>query len=127
MKITTKQEAISVRRKDKTNISYYLFGEYEVHDGLLPHGAIQPWHHHDLINETLFIAEGKAMLHYLHNNKKLQRIVTSGDMIQVENTPHTFSNPFPKTCRIIAFRFIPQGLDHSVLIKNDKILDTHLD
>jgi mannose-6-phosphate isomerase-like protein (cupin superfamily) len=109
MKITTKQEAISVRRKDKTNISYYLFGEYEVHDGLLPHGAIQPWHHHDLINETLFIAEGKAMLHYLHNNKKLQRIVTSGDMIQVEKHRILFLTRFQRRVELLLL-----GLFHRV-------------
>jgi len=127
MKITTKQEAINKRRKDGTNISYYLLDEYEVHDGWLVPGVVQPWHHHNLINETLFVTEGKALLHYLDGKKKVQREVVPGDLIRVENTPHTLSNPFSKTCRIIAFRFVPQNLDHSELIKNDKILDADLD
>ena len=127
MKITTKKEAINKQREDGTKISYYLFNEYEVHDGKLPPGTVQPWHHHNLISETLFIAEGKALLHYLNGDHKLQKEVVLGDVIQVEDTPHTFSNPFAEPCRIIAFRFLPQNLDQSELIKNDKILHPKLD
>lgn len=127
MKIITKSEAINKIREDGTNVSYYLFDEYEVHHGKIPPGVIQPWHHHEVINETLYVIEGKVILHYLEDGKKQQREIVPGNVIQVENTPHTFSNPFSKVCKLIAFRFIPVGLNQREAIKNDKILHSDLD
>lgn len=128
MKITKKQNAISVTRDDGTNISYYIFSEHEVHYGALPPGIVQPWHHHERVSETLYIIEGTLMFHFLdENGKKQQKKVITGDMIRVENTPHTFSNPFTKTCKMVAFRYVPQGVDQHEVIKNDKVLHPELD
>ena len=127
MKITNKSQAINVKRDDETNISYYIFNEHEVHYGELAPGVIQPWHHHSIISETICVVEGKTKLHYLDNEEKKEKIVVSGDVVRVENTPHTFSNPFAKTCKMIAFRFIPRGIDQREVIKNDKVLHSELD
>lgn len=128
MKITNKEQAIHTVRDDGTNISYYIFPEYEVHYGELPPGVVQPWHHHAVISETLYILEGKLTLHYLdEHNEKRQTEVIPGDMIQVEDTPHTFSNPYKETCKMIAFRFVPQGIDQHEVIKNDKVLYPELE
>jgi len=127
MNITTKAEAINKTREDGTNISYYIFDEYEVHYGELSPGVIQPWHHHEIINETLYIVEGKVLLHYLENGENKQREVVPGDVVQVEDTPHTFSNPFKAVCKMIAFRFVPEGINKHEIIKNDKVLYPELD
>lgn len=127
MKIIAESEAINKTREDGTRISYYLFNEYEVHCGELPSGVVQPWHHHEIINETLYLAEGKLIFHYLEGNQKKQQEIVSGTIIQVENTPHTFSNPFSKVCKLIAFRFVPKGKNQREVIKNDKVLHPELD
>lgn len=127
MKITTQNEAINKIREDGTNISYYLFDEYEVHHGEIPPGVIQPWHHHKIINETLYLIEGKVIFHYLEDGEKKQQEIVPGNVVQVENTPHTFSNPFQKACKMLAFRFIPTGVNQREAIKNDKILHPDLD
>lgn len=128
MKITKKAQAIHRIRDDGTDISYYIFNEYEVHYGELPPGVVQPWHHHEAISETLYILEGKLIFHYLGDqNQKVETEVEPGDMIQAEDTPHTFSNPYEETCKMIAFRFVPQGIDQHEVIKNDKVLHPDLE
>jgi quercetin dioxygenase-like cupin family protein len=127
MKVTSKSDAISLMRPDATDISYYIFNEYEVHYGELPSGITQPWHHHEVISETLYVLEGKVKLHYLEVDKKAEEIIVPGDVVQVENTPHTFSNPFDETCKMVAFRFVPDGIDKHEIIKNDKVLHPELE
>lgn len=127
MKITKATDAIHRHRDDNTDIYYYIFNEYEVHYGELAPAVLQPWHHHAVINETLFVIEGQVMLHYLEDGKKQEKIVEKGDVVQVEDTPHTFSNPFEETCKMVAFRFVPKGEDQRETIKNDKVLHPELE
>lgn len=127
MKITSKKEAINRTRDDGTNISYYIFDEYEVHYGELPPSITQLWHHHEIISESLYIIEGKALLHYLENDEKKEREIIPGEVVQVEDTPHTFSNPFEDTCKMVAFRFVPDGVNKHEIIKTDKVLHPELE
>lgn len=127
MKITPASSAIHRHRSDGTDIFYYIFSEYEVHYGELAPGVTQPWHHHARINETLYIIEGQVKLQYLADNKKVTKILKKGDVVQVEDTPHTFANPFEDVCKMVAFRFVPQGIDQREVIKSDKVLHPELD
>lgn len=127
MKITPQSKAINKIREDGTAISYYIFPEYEVHYGELPPGITQPWHHHEIINETLFVTEGKVLLHYLKDGIRTEQEVLPGDVVQVGDTPHTFSNPYQDTCKMVAFRFVPDGEDKHETIKNDKVLHPELE
>lgn len=127
MKVTPKSGAINLKRPDGTNISYYIFNEYEVHYGELPPGVTQPWHHHQVISETLYLIEGKVKLHYVDGEEKTERTIVPGDVVQVEDTPHTFSNPFAETCKMVAFRFVPDGVDTQEIIKTDKVLHPELE
>jgi uncharacterized cupin superfamily protein len=127
MRLTKKSEAINKTREDGTDISYYIFKEYEVHYGELAPGITQPWHHHTKINETVFVVEGNIKLHYLDNGEKKEKKIDPGDVVQVEDTPHTFSNPYQKVCKMVAFRFVPKGEDQHETIKNDKVLHPELD
>lgn len=127
MKITPASQAINRVREDGSNITYYIFNEYEVHYGEIAPGVTQPWHHHPTINETLYVIEGKILLHFLENGQKVKKEIVPGDVIEVKDTPHTFSNPFDKPCKMVAFRFVPQGEDQREVIKNDKVLHPELD
>lgn len=127
MKITKKSDAISRTREDNTKISYYIFDEYEVHYGELAPKVVQPWHHHAIISETLYVVAGKVTLHYLDGEVKKEKIIVPGDVVQVEDTPHTFSNPFDEVCKMVAFRFVPEGINKQEIIKNDKVLHPDLD
>lgn len=127
MIITHKSDAINRKRDDGTEISYYIFHEYEVHYGELPPGITQPWHHHNAISETLFIVSGNVRVHYLDGDRKVEQDLVPGDVIEVEATSHTFSNPFTEVCKMVAFRFVPQHVDQRENIKNDKVLHPELE
>lgn len=127
MHITPQHQAINHHRDDGTDISYYIFNEYEVHYGELAPGVVQPWHHHTIINETLYVVEGQILLHYLKDGQKAERVINPGDVVQVEDTPHTFSNPFQTVCKMVAFRFVPKGEDQREVIKSDKVLHPELE
>ena len=88
---------------------------------------MQPWHHHEIISETLYIVEGKVILHYLDGQQRQEKTIVPGDVVQVEDTPHTFSNPFGEVCKMVAFRFVPQRVNQHDVIKNDKVLHPDLE
>ena len=123
MKIIYKSQALHVDKPEGSAVDYYLFPEYEVHYNEVKPGTIQLWHHHQQISESLFIIEGELEVWWLENKTKVKKIVTAGDLVQVENTSHTFINSTDKIVKMIAFRFVPDGIDKSKIIKNDKVLD----
>jgi uncharacterized cupin superfamily protein len=128
MKIITKSDSIHVDKSEGTSVDYYIRQEYEVHYNELKPGVVQHWHHHQTINETLFILEGSLEAWWLdEDNNKQKCMVNKGDLVEVENTPHTFVNSSGKVVKFIVFRFVLTGEDKREVIKNDKFLDTNLE
>jgi uncharacterized cupin superfamily protein len=127
MKIITRSSAIHVDKEEGSAVDYYLFPEYEIHYNDIKPGVVQLWHHHPTISETLYIFEGEIEVHWVDdNNEKQSQVARVGDVIEVEDTPHTFINSSDMTVRLICFRFVPTGEDKSEIIKKDKVLDEHL-
>ncbi len=127
MKITKHSEAIHVDKIDGTSVDYYNFPEYEIHYNEVKPGVVQLWHHHSLISETLFIIEGELEAHWEGEKRKKEMvIVKKGDVIEVENTPHTFKNFSNTIAKFVVFRFVPSGENKVEIIKNDKVLDSYL-
>lgn len=128
MKITPKNKSIYRLREDGTAINYYIFPEYEIHYCDLAPGITQPWHHHNTISESIYVISGEVAVHYLDGQNQTQiKLAQAGDVIEVKNTPHTLVNKTNQITKLVAFRFVPDGQDKRELIKNDKVLDTHLD
>lgn len=123
MKITKQNQAISQIRDDGTNINYYIFDEYEIHAAILPVGIKQPWHHHTKQSEVIYVISGQIQFHYFDGQQKQIMVLHPGEVVEVEDTPHTFSNPFDQPCQMMAFRFIPTGKKTQHIIKSDKVLD----
>jgi len=127
MKFLSKKDSIYFKKPEGTAVNYYLFPEYEIHYNEQPPETTQPWHHHDTINESILMLEGEMWAHWLENGKKKKRKVKKGDLVEVENTPHTFINSSKKKIKFVVFRFVPTGKNTSQVIKKDKVLDTHLE
>lgn len=123
MKITKKNQAISKLRPDGTKINYYIFDEFEVHSATIESNVKQPWHHHTKQSEIIYVISGKIQLEYVINDKKIKRVIKPEEIVEVENTPHTFTNPFSQACKMMAFRFIKSGKPTQHIIKSDKVLD----
>ena len=65
--------------------------------------------------------------HWQDNWGNKQNItVKKGDLIEVENTPHTFINSSKKVAKFVVYRFVPTGEDKREVIKKDKVLDEYL-
>jgi quercetin dioxygenase-like cupin family protein len=113
--------------RDKGNgtvVDYYIFPEYEIHYNEVAPGAVQEWHHHDLIEETLFIVSGELEARWHEHDKTLTERITSGDIVRVGRSVHTFANTGESTARFVVFRLVLDGKDRRDLIKNDKVVDS---
>ncbi len=123
MKIITREESISISKPEGTNVRYYLRDEYEIHYNEQVAGTTQTWHHHEKILETLYIIEGELTAEWKVDAKTEKQIVKSGDLIETENTPHTFTNHTDSTVKFLVIKQILSGNNKQEILKNDKILD----
>ena len=120
-------ERDSVPHQDKkhgTSIWYYIFSEHEIHYNEIQPNTVQPWHHHQQTDESIFVLEGKIRVVWLNESgKETEQDVTPGTVVRVENSVHTLSNHTQEIARFLIFKFVPTGIDKHELIKNDKVLD----
>ncbi|MFA5107321.1 MAG: cupin domain-containing protein [Patescibacteria group bacterium] len=123
MKIIRKEETPFVAKPEGTNVRYYLRDEYEVHHNEQAPGSTQTWHHHEKILETLYIIEGELTAEWKHDGKSEKTIVRAGDLIETENTPHTFTNHTDKIVKFIVIKQVPTGTSKRDILKSDKVVD----
>ncbi len=123
MKIKHRKDVMYVEKPEGVNVAYYLFPEYEVHvDEQLPH-TTQTWHHHEKIWETLYIVEGELTAQWKENGEVKKEKVQTGDLIESEHAPHTYSNDSDKNVKYIVIKQVLTNDDKSQLLKTDKVLD----
>lgn len=123
MKIVEKDKGIYVKKPEGTDVMYYIFPEYEIHYNEVAPGTVQQWHHHEIIEEMLYIISGELEAHWLENGNKISCTIKPGDIARVENTPHTFINSSQSRVCFLVVRLILDGKDKREIIKNDKYLD----
>lgn len=123
MKIINKKNALHVDKPEGTKVDYYLRDEYEVHFNEQAPKSIQTWHHHEKILETLFIIEGELTAQWKEDGKVVSQIVRQGDLIETENTPHTFTNHTDKVVKFLVIKQVPSGENKKELLKTDKVID----
>lgn len=123
MKIIKSADAIHVEKPEGTSVRYYLFNDYEVHyNDQAPHTTLT-WHHHEHICETLYIIDGQLTAKWREEGKEYSEIVKSGDLIEVENTPHTFINESDETVRFLVIKRISNNDNFKEIFKTDKVID----
>lgn len=123
MEIVSADQGIIVRKPEGTNVTYYIFPEYELHYNIVEPGTVQPWHHHNVIEEVLYIISGELEAHWLADGKRESHLVHAGDVVRVEKTPHTFINSSKSAAMFIVVRLVLDGVDKRELIKSDKHVD----
>ncbi len=123
MKIISKVDALNVSKPEGTNVTYYLFDEYEVHyNEQVPHST-QTWHHHERIWESLFIIEGECTVKWKENGEEKEEIVKTGDLIETERTPHTFINHTNQVVKFLVIKQVLTSENKKELLKTDKVID----
>lgn len=123
MKIIKKSDAIHAEKSDGVSVDYYLRDEYEIHYDEQAPETTQTWHHHEKIFETFFLIEGELTAEWKENGKVKKEIVKKGDLIETENTPHTFSNHTNQIVKYIIIKQILSGENKREILKTDKIID----
>ena len=123
MKIVQREESLSVSKPEGTNVRYYLRDEYELHYNEQVARSTQIWHHHEKILESLYIIEGELTAEWKVDDKIEKQIVKAGDLIETENTPHTFINHTGKVVKFIVIKQVPTGEEKREVLKTDKVID----
>jgi len=123
MKIIPKSAAQLADKPEGTKVDYYIRDGYEVHYNEQVPGSTQTWHYHEQILETLFIIEGELTAQWKLNGKVVEEIVHAGDLIETENTSHTFSNHTDQIVKFLVIKQVPSGNDKKEVLKNDKVID----
>jgi uncharacterized cupin superfamily protein len=123
MKIITSDSVNHVTKPEGTEVSYYLFKDYELHYNEQAPNTTQTWHHHEKSWETLYIIEGELNAEWKEDDLTKSQVVKAGDLIETEHTPHTFSNKSGKIVKFIVIKRIQSSEDYSEVFKSDKVLD----
>jgi quercetin dioxygenase-like cupin family protein len=121
MKIIRKSESKFVEKENGTKVNYYLFPEYELHYNEIPPRSEQDWHRHEKLSETVFIIDGELTAKWMESGKEKSEKVLTGDLIESENSSHTYKNESNNIAKFIVIKRVPKGEDNSEIFKNDKI------
>lgn len=120
--IITIEDSISVVKDNRTRVNYFIFNEYEIHLNTIPSGAVQEWHFHSKLEESILILTGELLLSWQDQGQFYNQLLKEGTIVRVKDSVHTFSNTSSRDTTFVVFRFIPDGQDKRELIKNDKTI-----
>lgn len=115
-------DAINIHKTNETDISYYIFNEFEIHMNKISPKSIQEWHYHSKIEETLMIIKGELTCRWLEYGEEMSKKINANEIVRVGNSTHTFENETDEEVEFIVFRFFPDGVDKREIIKNDKVV-----
>jgi uncharacterized cupin superfamily protein len=83
----------------------------------------QTWHHHEKILESLYVIDGELTAEWKTNDKIEKQIIKAGDLVETENTPHTFTNHTDKVAKFLVIKQVLAGIDKREILKVDKVID----
>lgn len=120
--ILTKSNAISVVKKNKTSVDYYIFNEFEIHlNKIQPHSK-QEWHMHKIIEEVLVVTEGQVDIRWKENEETMCATLFKGSLARVKNSVHVIENTTDNWAEFTVYRMVPLGNFNREIMKNDKIV-----
>ncbi len=121
MKIISLSSSVHRIKSGGTSVNYYFQEEYEIHYSKIPPHTIQEWHFHKIVEEVILIINGQLEIRSLSGKIVRKSTVKKGDLIRVENTPHTFANTSKKEAIFVVFKTMLKGKNNSKTFKNDKV------
>ena len=122
IKFLEKNDAITVSKVNGTDVSYYIFNEFEIHMNKISPKSIQEWHYHSKVEESLMIIKGELTCRWLECDEERSKKITVNEIVRVGNSTHTFENETDEEVEFIVFRFVPDGIDKREIIKSDKVV-----
>ncbi len=123
MKIYHSKDVPNVSKPEGTKVTYFLYPEYEVHYNEQAPGTSQTWHHHEKIWESLYIINGELTAKWTEDGQEKEEVVKTGDLIETQNTPHTFLNHTNNVVKFIVIKQVLTGKDKREILKSDKVIN----
>jgi len=120
--ILTKLNAVSIIKENKTNVDYFIFDEFEIHQNKIPPDSKQEWHMHKIIEEVIVVTIGEICIRWKEDNQLKESIAAKGAVIRVKKSIHTIENRTKDFAEFIVFRMVPEGKNKREIIKNDKVV-----
>jgi hypothetical protein len=122
VEILTKKDAISVLKENGTQVDYYIFDEFEIHQCKISPHSIQEWHKHEKIEEVIVVTQGDICVKWKEDNAIKAETVSKGFILRVKDSIHTIENRTECYAEFNVFRMVPVGEVKREVIKNDKIM-----
>lgn len=123
MEIIRRHDALTSKKSEGTEVLYYIFPEYEIHYNEMPPGTMQQWHHHNVLEETVYVISGSLEFHWIDNNTTRSQTLNAGDIVRVEKESHTLENRSTSLTTFLVIRLVLNGKDNRGLFINDKVVD----
>jgi uncharacterized RmlC-like cupin family protein len=123
VQVTRRAESIARDKADGTSVRYYIFPEYEVHANEIEPGSTQQWHHHELIEEVIYVVSGRLVVIWQNGSAVETEELATGDLVRVGTSAHTLANRSSEVARFVVFRMVPDGTDKRDLMRGDKHVD----
>lgn len=120
LEIYSPSDGIYVKKDNGTEVTYYLFPEFEVHLNRIPPHSVQEWHYHSHIEEVLVIQKGVLTCRHLEAGEVIEGSLKAGQLVRVGQSVHTFANETDDWAEFTVYRMVPEGVDKSAVIKQDK-------
>lgn len=120
LEIIKKENAISIIRKDKTVVDYFIFDEEEIHINILPSNTVQDWHRHQKIEEIIYVMKGEITVEWFENDNVKSANLVEDQMVRVKQSIHRILNNTKNAAKLIVFRLVLTGENLREVIKNDK-------
>lgn len=109
VEILTKKDAISVLKENGTQVDYYIFDEFEIHQCKISPHSIQEWHKHEKIEEVIVVTQGDICVKWKEDNAIKAETVSKGFILRVKDSIHTIENRTECYAEFNVFRMVPTG------------------
>lgn len=120
MEIRNEADGISVVKKNRTEVNYFIFDEYDIILNKIPSMSAQEWHKHEVIDEVIVVTAGEITVYWQENDNVKKQVLHKNAMVNVKKTIHTIKNESPCCAEFIVFRMVPSGENKRTIITGDK-------
>lgn len=122
LKIYHQEDAVFKQKENGTRVHYFIFDEYEIHENTISPMAVQEWHMHQAIEETLVVTSGEITVEWKDRDKIRKETISKDSVVRIGSSVHTIKNLSEEEASFLVFRMVPEGRDKRSIIKNDKVV-----
>lgn len=117
---TNSPNVIHLDKQNGTDVTYYLFNDFEIHYNEIAPKSIQDWHFHNEVDEIIYIINGELELQWIQGTTIKQINLCPKDLVKINKSKHRIINNSNKISKFIVFRKMVDLNDYREIFKTDK-------